>query len=154
MSRTAPPPSRAYLKLWELFTLLDQRPGRGDFCLDLGASPGGWTWVLQRLGAQVLSVDKAPLDPSVARLPNVEERHESAFALEPRSVGRVDWLFSDVICYPTRLLALVKKWLEAGTVRRFACTISSRVRRISRRCGRSRQSRTRGFSTSTTTSTS
>jgi 23S rRNA (cytidine2498-2'-O)-methyltransferase len=119
--RTAP--SRAYLKLWELFTLLGQRPGRDDFCLDLGASPGGWTWVVQRLGARVLSVDKAPLDPSVGGLPNVEERRESAFGLDPKSVGRVDWLFSDVVCYPTRLLTLVKKWIEAGTVRRFACTI-------------------------------
>jgi len=116
-------PSRAYLKLWELFTLLDQRPGPGDFCLDLGASPGGWTWVLQRLGARVLSIDKAPLDPSIARLPNIEERRESAFALDPKSVARVDWLFSDVVCYPKRLLTLVKKWLEAGSVRRFACTI-------------------------------
>lgn len=116
-------PSRAYLKLWELFTVLGTRPGRDDICLDLGASPGGWSWVLQGLGARVISVDKAPLDPSVARLPNIEERRESAFAVEPRSVGQVDWLFSDVICYPKRLLALVRKWLEAGTVRRFACTI-------------------------------
>ena len=54
---------------------------------------------------------------------NIQERHESAFALDPRSVGRVDWLFSDVICYPKRLLALIRRWLEAGTVRRFACTI-------------------------------
>jgi 23S rRNA (cytidine2498-2'-O)-methyltransferase len=119
--RTAP--SRAYLKLWELFTLLGERPGRSDFCMDLGASPGGWTWVLQHLGARVLSVDKAPLDPSVARLPNVEERRESAFALDPRSIGRVDWLFSDVVCYPKRLLTLVQKWLDAGNVRRFVCTI-------------------------------
>jgi 23S rRNA (cytidine2498-2'-O)-methyltransferase len=119
--RTAP--SRAYLKLWEVLTLLGVRPGRGDFCLDLGASPGGWTWVLQRLGASVLSVDKAPLDPSVACLPNVEERRESAFALDPRSVGRVDWLFSDVVCYPKRLLTLVRRWLEAGAARRFVCTI-------------------------------
>ena len=116
-------PSRAYLKLWELFTVLEEHPGRGDFCLDLGASPGGWTWVLQGLGARVLSVDRAPLDSSIATLPNVEQRKESAFALDPRSVGQVDWLFSDVICYPKRLLALVRKWLEAGTARRFACTI-------------------------------
>jgi 23S rRNA (cytidine2498-2'-O)-methyltransferase len=116
-------PSRAYLKLWELFTLLGERPGPGDFCIDLGASPGGWTWVLQKLGARLLSVDKAPLDPAVSRLPHVAERRESAFALDPRSVGPVDWLFSDVVCYPKRLLALVRKWLDAGTVRRFACTI-------------------------------
>jgi len=119
--RTAP--SRAYLKLWELFTLLGERPGPGAFCIDLGASPGGWTWVLQRLGARVLSVDKAPLDPAIARLPHVEELRESAFALDPRSIGPVDWLFSDVICYPKRLLTLVRKWLEVGTARRFACTI-------------------------------
>jgi 23S rRNA (cytidine2498-2'-O)-methyltransferase len=116
-------PSRAYLKLWDLFTVLGVYPAAGAFCIDLGASPGGWTWVLQGLGARVLSIDKAPLDPAIARLSNVEQRQESAFALDPKSVGRVDWLFSDVICYPKRLLTTVKKWLEAGTVTRFACTI-------------------------------
>jgi 23S rRNA (cytidine2498-2'-O)-methyltransferase len=28
-----------------------------------------------------------------------------------------------VICYPQRLLALVQRWLAAGTARRFVCTI-------------------------------
>jgi 23S rRNA (cytidine2498-2'-O)-methyltransferase len=116
-------PSRAYLKLWEVFTVLGVRPGPGEFCIDLGASPGGWTWVLQGLGARVLSIDKAPLDPAIGRLPNVEERRESAFALDPKSVGPVDWLFSDVICYPKRLLTTVRKWLEAGNVGRFVCTL-------------------------------
>jgi len=116
-------PSRAYLKLWELFTVLDTRPAPGEFCIDLGASPGGWTWVLQGLGAKVLSIDKAPLDPVIARLPNVEQRLESAFALDPKSIGRVDWLFSDVICYPKRLLITLRRWLDAGTVDRFACTL-------------------------------
>src|SRR5262249_30036695 len=117
------PPSRAYLKLWELLTLIGERPMRGERCLDLGSSPGGWSWVLGELGARVLSVDKAPLDPRIAALPGIEHRRESAFALDPQAVGPVDWLFSDVVCYPKRLLALVGKWLAAGTVRRFACTI-------------------------------
>jgi 23S rRNA (cytidine2498-2'-O)-methyltransferase len=117
------PPSRAYLKLWELFTLLGERPKADEFCLDLGASPGGWTWVLQGLGATVLSVDKAPLDPRIAGLPGVRYAQESAFALDPGSVGPVDWLFSDVVCYPKRLLVLVQQWLKAGTARRFVCTI-------------------------------
>jgi 23S rRNA (cytidine2498-2'-O)-methyltransferase len=119
--RTAP--SRAYLKLWELFTLLATGPQPGELCLDLGSSPGGWTWVLQRLGARVISVDKAPLDASVADLPGIDDRRQSAFALDPRDVGPVDWLFSDVVCYPKRLLALVRKWLAAGSVGRFVCTI-------------------------------
>lgn len=117
------PPSRAYLKLWELFTLTRSWPKPGERCVDLGSAPGGWTWVLASLGARVLSIDKAPLDPRVARLPNVEHRRQSAFALDPRSVEPFDWLFCDVICYPPRLLSLVERWMAAGAAKRFVCTI-------------------------------
>jgi 23S rRNA (cytidine2498-2'-O)-methyltransferase len=117
------PPSRTYLKLWEALTLIGRRPAPGEICLDLGSSPGGWSWALQQMGAQVISVDKAPLTPEIAHLRGIEHRRESAFALDPRTVGPVDWLFSDVVCYPTRLLALVERWFAAGTCRNFVCTI-------------------------------
>jgi 23S rRNA (cytidine2498-2'-O)-methyltransferase len=117
------PPNRAYLKLWEAFTLLGRRPGPGDLCLDLGSSPGGWTWALQKLGARVISVDKAPLDPEVAALPGVTYRRQSAFALDPAEIEPVDWLFSDVICYPARLLRLVERWMASGRARNLVCTI-------------------------------
>ena len=120
------PPSRAYLKLWEAFTLLGTKPQPSETCIDLGSSPGGWTWVLQGTGAQVISVDKAPLDPRVAALPHIDYRAASAFALDPKTVaadGPLDWLFSDVICYPSRLLTLVQKWIAAGAAKRFVCTI-------------------------------
>jgi 23S rRNA (cytidine2498-2'-O)-methyltransferase len=117
------PPSRAYLKLWEALTLLGHCPKLGEVCLDLGSSPGGWTWALATLGARVISVDKAPIDSSVAAMSGVEVRQESAFALDPRALGPVDWLFSDVVCYPARLLRLVERWLDAGTCRHFVCTL-------------------------------
>jgi 23S rRNA (cytidine2498-2'-O)-methyltransferase len=117
------PPSRAYLKLWEALTLLGIRPQPGELCLDLGSSPGGWSWALQRMGARVISVDKAPLAPEIARLPGIEYRGQSAFALDPQVLGPIDWLFSDIACYPARLLALIERWLAAGTCRRFLCTI-------------------------------
>ena len=117
------PPNRAYLKLWEALVRLGRWPGPGERCLDLGASPGGWTWVLGRLGAEVIAVDKAPLDPRVAALPGVTWRGDSAFALEPASVGPVDWLCSDIVCYPARLLRLVETWRESGLVKNFVCTI-------------------------------
>jgi 23S rRNA (cytidine2498-2'-O)-methyltransferase len=117
------PPSRAYLKLWEALTLIGRRPQPGDACLDLGSSPGGWSWAMARTGAQIISVDKAPLAPDIARLPNIEYRAESAFALDPATLGPIDWLFSDVVCYPARLLALVERWLAAGTCRNFVCTL-------------------------------
>lgn len=114
------PPSRAYLKLWEACTLMGRWPGPGETCLDLGASPGGWTWALAKLGAMVTAVDKAPLDPAVAAMPGVTMRQESAFGLAPE---RVDWLFSDVVAYPDRLLALVRRWIDAGCVRHVVCTL-------------------------------
>lgn len=117
------PPSRAYLKLWEALTLAGRWPQPGERCIDLGASPGGWSWVLARLGARVLSVDKAPLDPAVAALPEIEYRRASAFALTPAEVGPVDWLFSDVICYPDRLYRLVTGWLRSGLCGNFVCTV-------------------------------
>lgn len=117
------PPNRAYLKLWEALTVLGRWPGQGETCLDLGSSPGGWTWALAQLGARVISVDKAPLAPAVATLANVETRRESAFALKPADVGPVDWLFSDVVCYPERLYRLVSAWLDSGLARNMVCTV-------------------------------
>ncbi len=119
----AGPPSRAYLKLWEALTRLGRWPAPGETCLDLGAAPGGWSWALAQLGARVVAVDKAPLDPEVAAMPGIAWRGESAFALDPATEPPVDWLFSDVICYPARLLALVRRWIAAGTARHLVCTI-------------------------------
>ncbi len=117
------PPSRAYLKLWEFFTTIDTIPGSTQRCLDLGASPGGWSWVLAGLGCDVVSVDKADLAPQLTALPNVSVRRESAFGLDPLSVGPVHWLFSDIICYPERLLGLVQRWMESGLVQNFVCSL-------------------------------
>ncbi|MGH7046350.1 MAG: SAM-dependent methyltransferase [Stellaceae bacterium] len=117
------PPSRAYLKLWEMLTVLGRQPAPGERCLDLGASPGGWSWVLQRMGAQVISVDKVRLAPAIEVLPRIEHRLASAFALDPLAIGPVDWLFGDIACYPARLLGLAERWLAAGTCRNFVCTI-------------------------------
>ncbi len=117
------PPSRAYLKLWELFTVHGIRPDRGQRVLDMGSCPGGWTWVLQKSGCHVISVDKAPLAESVAQLPNVEMLKRDAFTLRPEDVGPVDWFFSDIICYPEKLFELVEKWINSGRCSRFVCTI-------------------------------
>ena len=114
------PPSRAYLKLYEALTRLGIHPGPGDHCIDLGASPGGWTWVLASLGASVRAVDKAPLDSRVTAMSGVEQVIESAFAMAPEPV---DWLVCDVIAYPARLLSLVTRWITAEAARRIVCTV-------------------------------
>jgi 23S rRNA (cytidine2498-2'-O)-methyltransferase len=116
------PPTRAYLKLWEALTLLGRRPGPGDRCLDAGCTPGGWSWALARLGARVLAVDRAPLDPRIAALPGIEYRAASAFSVQPRD-GPFDWICCDVACYPERLWTWVSRWLASGKCGSFVCTL-------------------------------
>ena len=117
------PPSRAYLKLWEFFTChANKLPAPHEHLLDMGACPGGWTWVMQSFGGKVTAVDKAPLEPRIAGLPNVTVLEQSAFGLDPSTLPQVDWFFSDIICYPERLLELVKRWEKAG-VKNFVCTL-------------------------------
>ena len=116
-------PSRAYLKLWEFFTLLGHSPKASDKCIDLGSSPGGWTWVLANLGCEVISVDKAPLAPTLQDNKRIQSLKKDAFTLDPKTVGPVDWLFSDLICYPPKLYDLVEKWRDSGLVKNFVCTI-------------------------------
>ena len=102
--------------------ILNQYPGNTETCIDLGASPGGWTWVLAQGGAKVIAVDKSELAPNVAQLPTVTYLEDSAFALDPKQFQNIQWLTSDVICYPERSLKLINTWLEAG-VKHLICTI-------------------------------
>jgi 23S rRNA (cytidine2498-2'-O)-methyltransferase len=75
------------------------------------------------MGARVYSIDKAPLDEKVAAMPGVDHHIGSGFGLEPKDTGRVDWLFSDMACYPERLLGTVKRWMEADAAENFVCTL-------------------------------
>jgi 23S rRNA (cytidine2498-2'-O)-methyltransferase len=48
---------------------------------------------------------------------------DSAFAIDPAKVGRVDWLVSDVICYPARSVKLVERWIAVHPRAGFVVTI-------------------------------
>jgi len=141
------PPSRAYLKLYEALTLMDyyKRCACGDksglfgqrsedidgaikpflslHCVDAGASPGGWTWVLDMLGANITAIDRTALAPNLMRKKNITFIAHDAFTIPLESFGKVDWVLSDVACYPPRLLEWVQKWLERDLCRNFVCTL-------------------------------
>jgi 23S rRNA (cytidine2498-2'-O)-methyltransferase len=127
------PPSRAYLKLAEVFIRLGTRPFAGETCLDAGASPGGWTWMVMRgcrtvfpaaqSPLRVIAVDRAPLAPSVAAIPHVTFLRHDAFTLRPEDIGMIDWLLCDAACYPARLYRWIEKWLASGLCKNYICTI-------------------------------
>lgn len=120
---TKVPPSRAYLKLWEALTLLQVYPKPGELCLEIGASPGSWTWVLQQLGCRVIAVDRAPLAENVASLKGITFLKKDAFSLRPEDHMEVKWIFSDVICYPEKLLEWIEKYRQVLPYVNFVCTI-------------------------------
>lgn len=115
------PPGRAYLKLYEIFTLIQKMPKKNDVCLELGASPGSWTWVLSSLGAEVFCVDKALLALNIASLKNVHFKKGDAFSLKPCDFTKISWFFSDLICYPQKLYEFILKWLDFCD--NFVCTL-------------------------------
>lgn len=117
------PPSRAYLKLWEALTLIQKYPKNGETCLDAGSSPGGWTWVISELGANVLSVDKAPLADSLMKKKNIKFIKGNFSDITPDKYEKFDWVFSDVICYPDKLYEWAKHWVDSKKAKNIICTI-------------------------------
>lgn len=116
-------PSRAFQKLDEVFARLNRFPSKDEKVMDLGSHPGGWTWVLSQLAGHVISVDTVALNEKAGKQNNVEFIKKDAFKLAPADIGKIDWFFSDIICEPERLYALVNQWRDSGLVNNFICTI-------------------------------
>lgn len=115
-------PSRSALKLEEgLMVMLDPVARHMLFdgrvvAVDLGAAPGGWTWVMRRRGARVIAVDNGALDPALMRDPDVEHVRADAFTFAPPNP--VQWLVCDVVDKPARVVELMARWLRRGTAER------------------------------------
>ncbi len=116
-----PAPSSAFRKLVEAFAWLGTQPNEDDRVLDLGAAPGGWTWVCAQLGAKVVAYDRGKLDPALMQNPLVEHRREDAFADPPMHAAT--WMLCDVIDEPERAAGLVNQAAKSETVRALVVTL-------------------------------
>lgn len=109
-------PSRSTLKLEEAFLFfLEETPGDlqpGMKAVDLGAAPGGWTWQLVKRSIRVIAVDNGPMDPALLESGIVQHVKADGFKYLP--VKPVDWLVCDMVEQPSRIAALVAKWLVGG----------------------------------------
>jgi 23S rRNA (cytidine2498-2'-O)-methyltransferase len=117
-------PARAFAKLAEAQQRLGRVIQRGETCVDLGASPGGWTWVAVQQGASVTAIDRSPLRADLMRHADVEFVKGDAFAYEPPQP--VDWLLCDVAAFPQRTLELLQQWLGQRWCRNFVVTTKFR----------------------------
>lgn len=116
------PPSRAYLKLWEALLYFPEKMRPKERVLELGASPGGWTWVARSSGAEVLAVDRSPLDPRLMGDPGVNFQKGDIFSLKP-GFAEFDWLLSDAAAKPAKIYPWIKSWIESGKAGKIVCTL-------------------------------
>lgn len=114
-------PCRAFAKLAESELRLGRMIAPGESCVDLGASPGSWSYVALRRGARVQAVDRSPLRPDLMRNPALTFHRGDAFTFTPDKA--VDWLLCDVIAAPDRSIDLVLDWCRRRLCRRFVVTI-------------------------------
>lgn len=122
------PPSRAYQKILEVELRLGCRIEPGERCVDLGASPGGWSFVaLERGAAEVVAVDRSPLRADLMAHPSLRFMQGDAFRYTP-SQPPVDWLLCDVIAAPLRTLELLDRWLGERLCRKLAVTLKLKGR--------------------------
>jgi len=114
-------PSRSALKLEEaLLVLLDERERgallrEGMRAADLGAAPGGWTWVLTRHGLRVQSIDNGPLRQHVLDSGLVEHLRADGFSWQPQHP--LDWMVCDMVEQPRRVAERMATWFRDGWCR-------------------------------------
>ena len=114
-------PSRSTLKLVEaIHAFLGERElellHAGMRAVDLGAAPGGWTWQLAHRGLRVTAVDNGPLKGDVADDPLVTHLRVDGLSYLPRKP--IDWMVCDIVEQPSRIAALVARWIGEGHARR------------------------------------
>jgi len=111
-------PSRSTLKLEEAFLVLLSPAERerwlkpGMTAVDLGASPGGWTWQLVHRSIRTTAIDNGPMDRALMQSGVVTHLREDGFRYRPRKA--VDWLVCDMVEQPKRIAALIAGWLRDG----------------------------------------
>ena len=114
-------PSRSALKLEEALLVLLDDNGRdallrpGMTAADLGAAPGGWTWVLARHGLRVTAIDNGPLRPHVLETGLVEHLRADGFHWQPRRP--LDWMVCDMVEQPARVARRMGDWFREGWCR-------------------------------------
>jgi 23S rRNA (cytidine2498-2'-O)-methyltransferase len=113
-------PSRSTLKLAEAFVVfLESREPEllraGMRAVDLGAAPGGWTWQLAQRGVRVTAVDNGPLKGEVRDDPLVTHLRADGLTYQPKRP--VHWMVCDIAEQPSRIAALVARWIGDGHAR-------------------------------------
>ena len=87
----------------------------GMTAADLGAAPGGWTWVLTREHMRVTAVDNGPMQAALMDTGLVDHHRVDGFRYQP--VGAVDWMVCDMVEQPRKVAERMATWFREGWCR-------------------------------------
>lgn len=114
-------PSRAFKKLVEAQLDLGTVIQKDEHVVDLGACPGGWSYVARSSDAIVTAIDRSAVREDLLHDPKVEFIQTDAFQF--KTERPIDWVVSDIICTPERILELMDTWVVSDWCRHFVFTI-------------------------------
>jgi len=123
MKARAGTPSRSGRKLEEALHEMGCLPKQGETAVDLGAAPGGWSFVLARNGASVTSVDALDMDLPKGKdwTKRIEHLRSNGLTYEPSKP--VDWMCCDMIVASDETLKVLKRWLDKGLMNKFVVNL-------------------------------
>ncbi|MEO7478282.1 MAG: 23S rRNA (cytidine(2498)-2'-O)-methyltransferase RlmM [Lysobacteraceae bacterium] len=107
-------PSRSALKLEEALLVMLSVEEReelikpGMSAVDLGAAPGGWSWVLARQHVRVAAIDNGSLAESALATGLIEHIRADGFRWQPPKP--VDWLVCDMVESPRKVASRIAEW--------------------------------------------
>ncbi|MCX6126008.1 MAG: hypothetical protein NTV34_14845 [Proteobacteria bacterium] len=116
-------PSRSASKLAEALWFSGFTPMLGSSGIDLGAAPGGWTYVMAYHGVHMTAVDHAALELPTSRKLKGTIKHlkENGLKYVPPAAG--DWLLCDMVVGATQTLEVLSQWLAADRMSHFIVNI-------------------------------
>lgn len=108
--------SRAYLKLKEalLWSGISIQPGDG--CAEIGSSPGGACQYLLEIGAHVIGIDPAEMEPIILEHENFTHIRRRGHEVKKRDFRNVRWLLADLNMDPSFTLDTVSEIVQHGSV--------------------------------------
>ncbi|KFN50518.1 hypothetical protein N790_05165 [Arenimonas malthae CC-JY-1] len=115
-------PSRSALKLEEALMCLLTDKEREEFlkpgmnAADLGAAPGGWSWVLARRHIRVAAIDNGPLAQSALDTGVIEHIRADGFRWQPPKP--LDWMVCDMVESPAKVADRMATWFREGWCKR------------------------------------
>ncbi|MEO8002858.1 MAG: 23S rRNA (cytidine(2498)-2'-O)-methyltransferase RlmM [Arenimonas sp.] len=111
-------PSRSALKLDEALMIFmsDEERAKilkpGMHAADLGAAPGGWSWILTKHGLHVSSIDNGPMSETAMATGLINHIRADGFNWQPPR--KIDWMVCDMVESPRKVAHRMSEWFANG----------------------------------------